>query len=76
VSDKESDSKSLPAYAVEYVQQVLKKMLYHRKGRDEVKAELMAHFEDELKDCKSGEEKEEEAKALLSDFGPVSQPAL
>jgi hypothetical protein len=76
VSNKENDSDSLPACAVEYVQRVLKKMRYRRKVRDEVKAELMAHFEDELNDCKIDEEKEEKARALLSDFGDLKLLAI
>ena len=64
MSDRKSDSKSLPACAVEYVQRLLKKMRYRRKVRNEVEAELKAHFEDELKDCKSGEEKEVEINKL------------
>ena len=32
-------------------------MRYHRKVRDEVEAELIADFEDELEDCKIDEEK-------------------
>ncbi|MFC1603544.1 hypothetical protein ACFL5F_00830 [Planctomycetota bacterium] len=54
----------------------MKKMRYRRKVRDEVKAELMAHFEDELKDCKSDEEKEEKARAILTDFGDLKLLAI
>jgi hypothetical protein len=69
MSDKKSDSKGLPECAVEYVRQLLKKMRYRRKVRNEVEAELTAHFEDELKDCKSGEEKEQKARQLVTEFG-------
>ena len=48
-------------------------MRYRRKVRDEVKAELMAHFEDELKDCKIDEE---QARAILSDFGDLKLLAI
>ena len=51
-------------------------MCYRRKVRDEVKAELMAHFEDELEDCKIDEEKEEKARAILSDFGDLKLAIL
>jgi len=71
MSDRKSDSKSLPACAVEYVRRLLKKMRYRRKIRDDVEAELKAHFEDELKDCKTSEEKEQKARQLLSDFGDL-----
>ena len=76
MSDRKSDSKSIPAIAVEYVHRLLKKMRYRRKVRDDVEAELTAHFEDELKDCKSGEEKEQKAKELLSDFGDLKLLAI
>ena len=51
-------------------------MRYRRKVRDDVEAELMAHFEDELKDCKIDEEKEEKARAILSDFGDLKLLAI
>ena len=76
MSDRNSDSKSLPACAVEYVQRLLKKMRYHRKVRDDVEAELKAHFEDELKDCKTAEEKEQKTKQLLTDFGDFKLLAI
>jgi len=76
MTDKKRDSNSLPACAAEYVQQVLKKMRYRRKVRDEVKAELMAHFEDELKDCKIDEEKEEKARETLTEFGDLKLLAI
>ena len=71
MSDRKSDSKGLPECVGEYVRQLLKKMRYRRKVRNDVEAELTAHFEDELKDCKSGEEKEQKVRKLLSDFGDL-----
>jgi len=76
MSDRKSESKSLPACAVEYVQRLLKKMRYRRKVRDDVEAELKAHFEDELKDCKSSQEKEQKAKQLITDFGDIKLLAI
>jgi len=76
MSDRKSGSKKLPACAVEYVRQLLKKMRYRRKVRDEVEAELTAHFEDELKDCKTSEEKEQKAKQLVTDFGDLKLLAI
>lgn len=57
MSDEKNDSNGLPAFAIQYVQQVLRKMRYHRKVQDEDEAELIVHFEDELEDCKIDEEK-------------------
>ena len=71
-----SDSRSLPACAVEYVRRLLKKMRYRRKVRDDVEAELKAHFEDELKDCKSSQEKEQKARQLITDFGDIKLLAI
>ena len=51
-------------------------MRYRRKVRDDVEAELTAHFEDELKDCRSGEEKEEKARQLVTDFGDLKLLAI
>ena len=76
MSDRKSDPKSLPACAADYVRRLLKKMRYRRKVRDDVEAELKAHFEDELKDYKTDEEKEQKAKQLLSDFGDFKLLAI
>jgi len=76
MSDGKSDSKDLPECVGDYVRRLLKKMRYRRKVRDDVEAELTAHFEDELKDCKSSEEKEQIAKQLLSDFGDLKLLAI
>jgi len=73
---KQSDSKSLPACTAEYIRRLLKKMRYRRKVRDEVEAELTAHFEDELKDCKNVEEKEQKARQLVTDFGDFKLLAI
>jgi hypothetical protein len=46
-------------------------MRYCRKVRADVMAELTAHFEDGLKDCKTDDEKEQRAEKLISEFGDV-----
>jgi len=61
----------LPACAIEYIKLVIKKMRYRRKVRQDVQAELAAHFEDELKDCAGDEEKEQKASELIEQFGVV-----
>ncbi len=71
-----SDSKNLPACAVEFIRQVLSKMGYRRKVRQDVQAELTAHFEDEFKDCKTNEEKEQKAQQLITDFGDLKLLAI
>jgi tetratricopeptide (TPR) repeat protein len=46
-------------------------MRYRRKVRADVAAELAAHFEDALKDCKTNEERNQRATRLIADFGDV-----
>ncbi len=71
-----SDSQNLPASTVEFIRRVIKKMGYRRKVRQDVQAELTAHFEDELKDCKTDEEKEQKAQQLITDFGDLKLLAI
>ncbi|MFB0555180.1 MAG: hypothetical protein ACETWQ_17870 [Phycisphaerae bacterium] len=71
-----SDSLNLPASTVEFIRRVLKKMGYRRKVRQDVQAELTAHFEDEFKDCKTDEEKEQKAQQLITDFGDLKLLAI
>jgi len=78
--ESENETKSrfnqLPVCAAEYIKQVLKKMRYRRKVRRDVQAELTAHFEDELKDCKTDENREQKAKQLITEFGDVKLLAV
>jgi len=70
---KDKDSKkafdNLPACAADYINLVIKKMRWHKKVRADVQAELIGHFEDALKDCKTNEDKEKTAKNLITNFG-------
>jgi hypothetical protein len=66
----------LPACTADFIKQVIKKMRYRRKVRQEVQEELAAHFEDGLHDCKSNEEKEQKAEQLITDFGDVKLLAV
>ncbi len=59
----------LPPCVVDFIRRVTKKMRYRRKVRREVQAELTAHFEDELRDCESLEEREQKAHTLIEEFG-------
>jgi hypothetical protein len=60
---------NLPGSAVEYINLVIKNMRYRKKARDEVREELIDHFEVYLKDCAANEEKEQKAQQLISEFG-------
>jgi len=63
------DLQNLPPCVAEFIKLVIKKMRYRRKVRQDVMAELAAHFEDELKDCKTDEEKQQKAQQLIDEFG-------
>jgi hypothetical protein len=60
---------NLPNSAVEYINLVIKNMRYRKKTRDEVREELIDHFELYLKDCATNEKKEQKAQQLISEFG-------
>ncbi|MCH7559511.1 MAG: hypothetical protein IIB56_18945, partial [Planctomycetes bacterium] len=53
-----------------------KKMHYRREVRQDVQAELTAHFEDELKDCTTDEQKQQKAQQLITGFGDVKLLAV
>jgi hypothetical protein len=76
MSDKKFDSNMLPATVREYIGALVKKMRYRRKVREDVRAEITAHFEDELKDCKTGAEKEQKARQLVTEFGDFKLLAI
>ena len=73
---KKPDLQSLPGCAGEYIDCVIKKIRYRRKVREDVRAELAAHFEDELKDCKTDEQREQKARQLIGEFGDVKLLAV
>ena len=73
---EKSNSQNLPASVAEFIRLVLKKMGYRRKVRQDVQVELAAHFEDELKDYTTDEEREQKAQQLITDFGDVKLLAV
>jgi len=62
---------NLTQNAIDFIKLVVKKMRYRKKVRVDVQAELTAHFEDALKDCKTDEQKEKTTQKLIEDFGDV-----
>ena len=66
----------LPASVREYIGALVIKMRYRRKVREDVQAEITAHFEDELKDCKTSAEKEQKARQLVTEFGDFKLLAI
>jgi hypothetical protein len=71
-----NDFENLPACAVEYITLIIKKMKWQKKIRQDVQAELIAHFEDALQNCKTNEEKEKAAKELITNFGDAEVIAV
>jgi hypothetical protein len=75
---KETEIKfsQLPASATNFIKLIVSKMKYRRKVQQDVQAELAAHFEDELKDCATDDEKEQKAQKLIAEFGDVKLLAV
>jgi len=73
---KQTDLQGLPACAAEFIKRVIEKMRYRRKVREDVQTELAGHFEDELKGCSSGEEREQKARQLIIHFGDAKLLAV
>ena len=70
-SEKVKMPDNLPGCAVEFIKLVIKKMRYRKKVRADVQAELIAHFDDELRECKTDEEKQAKSEQLIAEFGDV-----
>ena len=75
-NETERKFNKLPICVAEFIKLVIKKMRYHKKVRQDVRAELSAHFEDELRECKTDEEKEQKAQQLIGQFGDVKLLAV
>ena len=76
ISVKDLSFEHLPPCAADFIKRVIKKMRYRKKVRADVAAELFAHFEDELKDCSTAEQKEQKAQLLIDTFGDIKLLAV
>ncbi len=65
----ENKINDLPQSAQDFIKLVIKKMRYRRKVRRDVKAELIAHFEDELAGCTDEQQRDRKVKELIEQFG-------
>ena len=74
--DEKDKLSQLPDCAAEFIKQIIKKMSYRRKVRRDVQAELIAHFEDALKDFETEKERGERARDLIAEFGDVKLLAI
>jgi hypothetical protein len=72
----ENSEGGLPSCVGEFIRRVTDKMRYRRKVREDVQAELTAHFEDELRDVTDPAEREKRAKRLIEEFGDVELLAI
>ncbi len=66
---KDESMEHLPQVAQEYIRELIKSIRYRKKVRRDVQAELVAHFEDVLKDCKDDQQRTEKCKKLIEEFG-------
>ncbi|MBP7051545.1 MAG: hypothetical protein KBE65_11065 [Phycisphaerae bacterium] len=65
----ESHGSELPRCATDFIDEVTKNIRYRRKIREDVGAELTAHFEDHLRECKGPQEREQMCRQLMGEFG-------
>jgi len=66
----------LPLCVGEFIRHVTTKMRCRRKVREDVQAELAAHFEDELRNVTDPTQREQKAKQLIEEFGDAALLAI
>ncbi|MBP7051546.1 MAG: hypothetical protein KBE65_11070 [Phycisphaerae bacterium] len=66
----------LPACAEQYIAEVVRQIRYRKRVREEVRQELAAHFEDELRDCADARERQKRAGRLIEGFGDAKLLAV
>jgi hypothetical protein len=78
MEDKPNENRpdNLPPSATEFVRQVVRNMGWSKRAREEVAAELAAHFEDELRDCTDARERERRVLRLVEQFGDAKVLAV
>jgi len=59
----------LPACAAEFIREIGRRMRHRKRAAEDVRAELTAHFEDELRGCTNAQEREQKAQRLMAEFG-------
>jgi len=67
---------SVPENVGELIKSIIRQMRYRKKVQDDVMTELAAHFEDELKDCRTDEERQQKAQRLIAEFGDAKLLAV
>ncbi|MBP7051547.1 MAG: hypothetical protein KBE65_11075 [Phycisphaerae bacterium] len=72
----ENEPFKLPACAEQFIAAVVRQIRYRKRVREDVRQELAAHFEDELRDCADALEREQRARQLIEDFGDAKLLAV
>lgn len=72
----ENSEGGLPSCVGEFIRRVTDRMRYRHKARQDVQAELIAHFEDELRNATDPAEREKRAKRLIEEFGDAGLLAV
>jgi len=68
-SNRDRPADLLPDCAAAFIDLVAGKIRYRKRVRQEVRDELVAHFEDELRDNASEQDREQKARRLVAEFG-------
>jgi hypothetical protein len=68
-SNPDRSPAELPSCAVEYIDQVVRRIRYGKRVRAEVREELRAHFEDDLRESTDPDQREARARELIEQFG-------
>ena len=61
----------LPGCVAEFLSELIKQMRYRRPVREEVRAELQSHFAEELRECKTQQERQKKAEEVIAGFGDI-----
>ncbi|MEN6576959.1 MAG: hypothetical protein ABFD90_11500, partial [Phycisphaerales bacterium] len=72
----ENEPSNLPACAEQFITEVVRQIRYRKRVREEVRQELAAHFEDELRECVDVPEREQRAQRLIEEFGDAGLLAV
>jgi len=66
---RDNDKHGLPKCAIDYIDEVVCRVRYRKKIRADVRVELVDHFEDALKDCKTDDDCCQTAEEVITEFG-------
>jgi len=72
----EPEKSSLPQIVLDYVESVTRKVKHSPKVRHDVRAELLAHFEDALRGVQDRANRQKKAEELIREFGEVKLLAV